>query len=62
MVPVLRLVGTRVWVGQVVVESQVGCLIVVEVGPNLFLWSLRGRRPNPVAEGIRGRGAHYLGR
>jgi hypothetical protein len=27
---------------------------VVEVGSNLFIWSLRGRRPAPAAEGTKG--------
>ena len=46
---------------EVVVESQVRWLIVVEVGSNLFVWSLRGRRPGPAAEGgTGGRRAHYV--
>jgi len=32
----------------------VRCLNVVEVGSNLFIWSLRGRRLGPAAEGTKG--------
>jgi hypothetical protein len=41
-------------VREVVVESQVRWLIVVEVGSNLFVWSLCGRRPGSAAEGGQG--------
>jgi hypothetical protein len=41
-------------VRKVGVESQVRCLIVVEVRSNLFVWSLRGRRQDPAAEGTSG--------
>jgi hypothetical protein len=37
---------------EVVVELQV--INVIEVGSNLFIWSLRGRRPGPAAEGTKG--------
>jgi hypothetical protein len=47
-------VRTRVWVREAVVESQVRWLIIFEVRSNLFVWSLRGRRPGPAAEGGQG--------
>ena len=37
---------------EVVVELQV--INVIEVGSNLFIWSLRGRRLGPAAEGTKG--------